>query len=108
MGLVPDLGGHKELLTLDDGGNNFLQSGTDFMLILVDHGQIEVPVAIPHGNFDLRAKGCLSEEMSDKGNPLSMRATDASIRRAEVNKKHSQRSRLHEALKARCLEYIII
>ena len=47
------LRGDVELLTLDDGGDDFLEGCTDFVLVLVDQGSIDVSVSIANGVLDL-------------------------------------------------------
>lgn len=56
MGRVPKLRRHEKLFALDDTRNDFLQSRTNFILILVDHGKIKMAISIPNGVFDLFAK----------------------------------------------------
>jgi hypothetical protein len=53
---VPDLGGQEELLTLHDRRNDLLESGTNFVLVLVDGSKIEVSVSVANGNFNLKMK----------------------------------------------------
>ena len=51
--VIPELGRDEKLLTLYDGGDHALQSGTDLLLVLVNQGTVDVPVAMADGNLDL-------------------------------------------------------
>lgn len=51
--VVPQLRGDEELLSLDDGRDDLLQSSTNFLLVAVDQSTIDVPVAIADGVLDL-------------------------------------------------------
>lgn len=51
--VVPELGGDEELLALDDGRDDLLQGAADLILILVDAGKIEMPVAIADSDLNL-------------------------------------------------------
>ena len=56
--VVPELGRDKELFALHDLGNDTLQGGTDFVLVLVDQSTVNVPVACADGNFNLCRDSC--------------------------------------------------
>lgn len=54
VGVVPELRSDEELLALHNGGDDFLQGTANFVLILVDAGKIEVPIAVADGDFHLK------------------------------------------------------
>lgn len=51
MTRVPELASNEEIFTLDYARNDFLQSCADFVLVLVDHSEIEMTITIPDGIF---------------------------------------------------------
>ena len=53
MVVIPELRRDEELFALHDIGNDTLQGGTDFVLVLIDQSTVDVPVACADGNFDL-------------------------------------------------------
>ncbi len=52
VSVVPKLASNEELLALDDGRDDFLESLSNFLLVLVDFGEIQVTVATLDGDLD--------------------------------------------------------
>lgn len=53
MRAVPEFRGDEKLLAGNDGGDDFLESPSDLILVPVDHSKVKVTVAISDGDLDL-------------------------------------------------------
>jgi hypothetical protein len=53
MRCIPEFGGDEKFLALDDRRDNFLQSGTDFVLVLIAHREIEMSITVSDGMLNL-------------------------------------------------------
>lgn len=66
VGRVPQLGGDEELLTLDDGGDDLLERAADLVLVLIDHREIEMAVAVADGDLNLRTASVSADPGRDR------------------------------------------
>ena len=53
MGGIPDFGSDEEVLAVDNRGDDLFQGSANLVLVLVDHGEIEVTISVADSDFDL-------------------------------------------------------
>lgn len=75
VGIIPELRSDEQIFALDHGRNQILERETDFLLVLVDIGEVEVAITVLDCRFNLSNVLLTSSDTVSFCDPLTACAT---------------------------------